>query len=143
MLGCCGRFLQTCLACRCERGISGGEERLRHLVLSLGRQMLGKRGSTPTPWARGLRDQIQFSVRRGGLRLWSQTMVSEGARPWGWGRSGDCDMLLEWGKQPPLFVGPFSHSSAISPHFSTGRPEPYFEKGPLCPYFGQLASALC
>ena len=28
---------------------------------------------------------------RGGLRPWSQTMVSEGARPWGRGRSGDCD----------------------------------------------------
>ena len=29
---------------------------------------------------------------RGGLRPWSQTMVSEGARPWGRGRSGDCDL---------------------------------------------------
>ena len=30
---------------------------------------------------------IRFTVLRGGLRLWSQTMVSEGARPWGRGRS--------------------------------------------------------
>ena len=28
---------------------------------------------------------------KGGLRPWSQTMVSEGARPWGRGRSGDCE----------------------------------------------------
>ena len=34
---------------------------------------------------------LGFSVLRGGLRPWSQTMVSEGARPWGRGRSGDCD----------------------------------------------------
>ena len=31
-----------------------------------------------------------FSVLRRELRPWSQTMVSEGARPWGRGRSGDC-----------------------------------------------------
>ena len=31
-----------------------------------------------------------FSGLRGGPRPWSQTMVSEGARPWGRGRSGDC-----------------------------------------------------
>ena len=29
---------------------------------------------------------------RGGLRPWSQTMVSEGARPWGRGRSGDSEL---------------------------------------------------
>ena len=34
---------------------------------------------------------LGFSVLRGGLRPWSQTMVSEGARPWGRGRSGDCE----------------------------------------------------
>ena len=34
---------------------------------------------------------LEFSVLRGGSRPWSQTMVSEGARPWGRGRSGDCD----------------------------------------------------
>ena len=34
-----------------------------------------------------------FSVLRRGLRPWSQTMVSEEARPWGRGRSGDCDFL--------------------------------------------------
>ena len=27
------------------------------------------------------------------MRPWSQTMVSEGARPWGRGRSGDCEFL--------------------------------------------------
>ena len=32
---------------------------------------------------------LGFPVLRGGLRPWSQTMVSEGARPRGWGRSGD------------------------------------------------------
>ena len=36
---------------------------------------------------------LGFSVLRGGLRPWSRTMVSEGARPWGRGRSGDCDFL--------------------------------------------------
>ena len=63
--------------------------------------LLSKQGSTPTPWARGLRDQIQkwalqtqktldfqgFCTQRG-----IQTMVSEGARPWGRGRSGDCEL---------------------------------------------------
>ena len=48
--------------------------------------LLSKQGSTPTPWARGLRDQIQkwalrtqknplflgFSVLRRGLRPWSR-----------------------------------------------------------------------
>ena len=34
---------------------------------------------------------LGFSVLRGGLRPWSQTMVSEGARPWGRGRSKDCE----------------------------------------------------
>ena len=66
---------------------------------------ISKQGSTPTPWARGLRDPnpkmgapdpenplfLGFSVLRGGSRPWSQTMVSEGARPWGRGRSGDCE----------------------------------------------------
>ena len=37
---------------------------------------------------------LGFSVLRGGLRPWSQTVVSEGARPWGRGRSGDCDISL-------------------------------------------------
>ena len=32
---------------------------------------------------------LGFSVLRRGLRPWSQTMVSKGARPWGRGRSGD------------------------------------------------------
>ena len=35
---------------------------------------------------------LGFSVLRGGLRPWSQTMVSEGAGPWGRGRSGDCHL---------------------------------------------------
>ena len=34
-----------------------------------------------------------FSVPGEGLRPWSQTMVSEGARPWGRGRSGDYDLF--------------------------------------------------
>ena len=38
---------------------------------------------------------LGFSVLRGDLRPWSQTMVSEGARPWGRGRSGDCEIGLE------------------------------------------------
>ena len=38
---------------------------------------------------------LGFSVLRGALRPWSQTMVSEGARPWGRGRSGDCDRLSQ------------------------------------------------
>ena len=29
---------------------------------------------------------------RGGFRPWSQTMVSERARPWGRGRSGNCEV---------------------------------------------------
>ena len=37
---------------------------------------------------------LGFAVLRGGLRPWSQTMVSEGARPWGRGRSADCDKRL-------------------------------------------------
>ena len=36
---------------------------------------------------------LGFFVLRGGLRPWSQTMVWEGARPWGRGRSGDCELL--------------------------------------------------
>ena len=34
---------------------------------------------------------LGFSVLRGGPRPWSETMVLEGSRPWGGGRSGDCD----------------------------------------------------
>ena len=34
-----------------------------------------------------------FCAQRG-LRSWSQTMVSEGAGPWGRGRSGDCDLRV-------------------------------------------------
>ena len=78
------------------------------VVLGGGALKFSKKGSTPTPWSRGLRDQIQkwaplrtenplflgFSVLRGGLRPWSETMVLEGARPWGRGRSGDCQKWL-------------------------------------------------
>ena len=32
---------------------------------------------------------------RGGLRPWSETMVSEGARPWNRGRSGDCEFRAD------------------------------------------------
>ena len=37
---------------------------------------------------------LGFSVLRGGLRPWSQTMVSEGARPWVRGRSGDWQAIV-------------------------------------------------
>ena len=37
---------------------------------------------------------VGFSALRGGLRPWSQTMVSEGPRPWGRGRSGDYDSCM-------------------------------------------------
>ena len=56
------------------------------------------KGSTPTPWARGLRDQIQKWALQTQKTLYfygflcsAQTMVLEGARPWGRGRSGDCE----------------------------------------------------
>ena len=45
---------------------------------------------------------------RGGLRPWSQTMVSEGARPWGRGRSGDCELPF-----PPITP----EKGALSPKF--------------------------
>ena len=37
---------------------------------------------------------LGFSVLRGGPRPWSETMVSEGARPWGGGRSRDCEFAI-------------------------------------------------
>ena len=64
--------------------------------------VFSKQGSTPTPWAQGLRDQYNngrsrprkpFISRVFCAQRPSETMVSEGARPWGRGRSGDCD---EW-----------------------------------------------
>ena len=39
---------------------------------------------------------LGFSGLGGGLRPWSQTMVSEGGRPWGRGRSGKCDLLKKF-----------------------------------------------
>ena len=42
---------------------------------------------------------------REGLRPWSQTMVSEGPRPWGRGRSGDCDFFGGVGSADFIFVG--------------------------------------
>ena len=65
---------------------------------------ISKQGSTPTPLGAGSARPnpkmgapdpesplfLGFSVLRVGLRPWSETMVSEGARPWGRGRSGDC-----------------------------------------------------
>ena len=45
---------------------------------------------------------LGFSVLRGGLRPWSQTMVSEGARPWGRGRSGDCEIHLQKSRFQPI-----------------------------------------
>ena len=57
---------------------------------------LGAGSARPNP-KMGARDPenplfLGFAVLRGGLRPWSQTMVSEGARPWGGGRSGDCEL---------------------------------------------------
>ena len=40
---------------------------------------------------------LGFSVLRGRWRPWSETMVSEGARPWGRGRCGDCEKGSEKG----------------------------------------------
>ena len=44
---------------------------------------------------------LGLSVLRGGFRPSSQTMVSEGARPWGRGRFGDCENT-----QPKLRTNP-------------------------------------
>ena len=60
---------------------------------------------------------LGFSVPRGGLRPCSQTMVSEGARPWGRGRSGDCD-LGECSAIPLLYIEVFSATSCSA----TGDP---------------------
>ena len=61
------------------------------------RIILSKQGSTPTPWARCLQDQIQkralqtqkipFMHRVYCAQRRIETMVSEGARPWSRGRS--------------------------------------------------------
>ena len=56
---------------------------------------LGARPARPNP-KMGAPDPakplfLELFVLRGGLRPWSQTMVLEGARPWGGGRSGDCE----------------------------------------------------
>ena len=61
---------------------------------------LGARSARPNP-KMGVPDPenplfLGFSVLRGGLRPWSQTMVSEGARPWARGRSGDCQKSKGW-----------------------------------------------
>ena len=43
---------------------------------------------------------LGFSVLGGGFRPWSLTVVSEGARPWGRGRSGDSELTIpvkNWG----------------------------------------------
>ena len=78
---------------------------------------LSKQGSTPTPWVRVPRDQIQkralhrqknpscigFAVLGGGLRPWSQTMVSEGARPWGRDRSEFAECSHQTSKATPFW----------------------------------------
>ena len=63
---------------------------------------------------------LGFSVLRGGLRPWSQTMVSEGARPWGRGRSGDCDSKVT---QIDSRLGPWVNFESIFGHFGVGLPE--------------------
>ena len=45
-----------------------------------------------------------FCAQRGILTPWSQTMVSEGARPWGRGRSGDCEKKSKPWPSNPCFV---------------------------------------
>ena len=52
---------------------------------------------------------LEFSVLRGALRPWSQTKVSEGARPWGRGRSGDCEYWIDsslryWSMDGPVLL---------------------------------------
>ena len=68
-------------------------------------EKVSKKGSTPYPLGAGsARPNPKMgapdpenplfpglSVLRWGLRPWSQTMVSIGARPWGRGRSRDCE----------------------------------------------------
>ena len=56
---------------------------------------------------------------RGVLRPWSQTMVSEGARPWGGGRSGDCEepqeiKTSEAKNYPKRFLGVSSAPNSVS-----------------------------
>ena len=81
-------------------------------------QVVSKQGSTPSPWERGFARPnskmvapdpenplcLGFSVRRGDLRPWSETMVSERARPCGRGRSEDCE--VEDGGPPDLHPRP-------------------------------------
>ena len=50
---------------------------------------------------------IGFAVLRGGLWPWSQTMVSEGARPWGGGRSKFVNCFQSYVSQP------FGHCFAL------------------------------
>ena len=47
---------------------------------------------------------LRLSVLRGLPRPWSQTMVSEGARPWGRGRSGDCEFRKDNERAPAVCV---------------------------------------
>ena len=71
---------------------------------------------------------LGFSLPRGGLRPWSQTMVSEGAKPRGRGRSGDCEKdlgraLNVWiGYSPPILVN--SQYTACEAKFTTSRHRP-------------------
>ena len=62
---------------------------------------------------------LGFSVLIGGLRPWSQTMVSEGARPWGRGRSGDCE---SWKIKilPGIFLDTLTHKLTNPAAKSTG-----------------------
>ena len=83
-------------------------------------QLVSEQGSTPTPWIWSLRDQMQkwapqtqknplflgFSVLREKLGPWSRTMVSEGARPWGGGRSRDCELELRFATVELLCLQP-------------------------------------
>ena len=102
MLSGLNRAMQLRFWCRFESCVANGSRNVKNKNLAKQRPRLfcvfgvfaifSKQGSTPTPWARRLQEQIQkgrsrhrksfmhrvYSARRG-----IETMVSEGARPWG------------------------------------------------------------
>ena len=60
---------------------------------------------------------LGFFVLRGGPRPWSETMVSEGARPWGGGRSGDCELCwIHFSVRRSGFstAGSFGHNPGVA-----------------------------
>ena len=65
---------------------------------------------------------LGFSVLRGGLRPWSQTMVSEMARPWGRGGSGDCEISAAAHVSCHLVVFLQLLGQEIQPEIGTAEP---------------------